>query len=365
MKTLSQDGLTGSLCALYERSGYRRYKMSKFEEYDLYARNKDFLVSENVLTFTDLDGRLMALKPDVTLSIIKNSREASGIEKVYYHENVYRASGGTLGFREIAQAGLECIGDVDEYCVCEVLSLAAKSLLEISPDSELDVSHLGLLCELLDCAKLSEPAKASAIELMGGKNIGELEKLLKSEGVGEDMRRRIIGVAQLDCEAKEASEKLKELLGGIVSEESLTLFCDTCDFLHGEFPETVKVDFSTVGDLNYYSGIFFKGYVRGVASGILSGGQYNGLMRKLKKSSRAIGFALYLDLLEPLFETGGGFDSDILLLYKNASPAEIYGAAKSLSEGGASVCVMKERPKNMKFREVYRVASGGEAVREE
>ena len=61
-----------SLRELYGSYGYIRHKVSKFEEYDLYARNKSFLVSENILTFTDTDGRLMALKPDITLSIIKN-----------------------------------------------------------------------------------------------------------------------------------------------------------------------------------------------------------------------------------------------------------------------------------------------------
>ena len=47
-----------SLRALYSEYGYRQYKMSKFEEYELYLRNKDFLVSDNVITFTDTDGRL-------------------------------------------------------------------------------------------------------------------------------------------------------------------------------------------------------------------------------------------------------------------------------------------------------------------
>ena len=57
---------------LYSKYGYLQYKMSKFEEYDLYVSNKDFLVSENIITFTDTDGKLLALKPDVTLSIIKS-----------------------------------------------------------------------------------------------------------------------------------------------------------------------------------------------------------------------------------------------------------------------------------------------------
>lgn len=75
--------------------GYRRFKMSKFEEYDLYVRNKDFLVSDRMITFTDARGILMALKPDVTLSIIKNTRaEEAGPRKVYYNESVYRSGQG-------------------------------------------------------------------------------------------------------------------------------------------------------------------------------------------------------------------------------------------------------------------------------
>ena len=131
-----------SLRSLYNRYGYIQYKMSKFEEYDLYARNKDFLISDNVITFTDLNGKLMALKPDVTLSIVKNTaHRPSGLQKLYYNENVYRVSKGAQGFREIMQVGLEAIGQVASYCISEVLQLAAKSLRCISADGSVDVSH--------------------------------------------------------------------------------------------------------------------------------------------------------------------------------------------------------------------------------
>ena len=77
------------LRGLYEQYGYKKYKMGKFEEYSLYAENKDFLGSDKVITFTDPDGRLLALKPDVTLSIIKNTNATSeSNEKLYYLENV-------------------------------------------------------------------------------------------------------------------------------------------------------------------------------------------------------------------------------------------------------------------------------------
>ena len=93
-----------ALRSLYLKYGFSQYKMSKFEEYDLYAQNKDFLVSENVITFNDTDGKLLALKPDVTLSIIKNGKDdLLGVQKVFYNENVYRVSKGTHSFKELMQ----------------------------------------------------------------------------------------------------------------------------------------------------------------------------------------------------------------------------------------------------------------------
>ena len=73
-----QERISFRLRSLYANYGYSRYKMSKFEEYDLYSRNKDFLLSKSVITFTDTNGRLMAMKPDVTLSIVKNGKDTPG-----------------------------------------------------------------------------------------------------------------------------------------------------------------------------------------------------------------------------------------------------------------------------------------------
>ena len=124
-----QERISFMLRSLYSGHGYERYRMSKFEEYDLYSRNKDFLFSDGVITFTDTTGRLMALKPDVTLSIVKNRKDTPGtLQKLYYHENVYRVSAAADGFREQTQVGLECMGEVNDTCIAEVLRLAAESL---------------------------------------------------------------------------------------------------------------------------------------------------------------------------------------------------------------------------------------------
>ena len=167
------------LRALYQQYGYTPFKMSKFEEYDLYVQNKDFLVGDGVITFNDTDGKLLALKPDVTLSIIKNSKDEGegAATKVYYNENVYRISGNTHTFKEIMQTGLECIGDIDAYDVYETLYLAAGSLAEISDNFVLDISHAGIVSAMLSRINKGEKFSKEAMRKIAEKNTHDLQSL--------------------------------------------------------------------------------------------------------------------------------------------------------------------------------------------
>ncbi len=79
-----EERITLYLRALYERYGYRKYRMGRFEEYDLYLENKNFLKSPDIITFHDLDGRVLALKPDVTLSIAKNTHATAQSSEQFY-----------------------------------------------------------------------------------------------------------------------------------------------------------------------------------------------------------------------------------------------------------------------------------------
>ena len=103
----AQERMVLGLRELYEGYGYTRFPMRRFEEYSLYLENKSFLTSERVLSFTNANGKLMALKPDVTLSIVKRAHaERSGVEKLYYNESVYRVSPTDREFTEIEQLGV-------------------------------------------------------------------------------------------------------------------------------------------------------------------------------------------------------------------------------------------------------------------
>lgn len=354
-----QERVVFSLRDLYSRFGYSRYVMSKFEPYDLYARNKDFLISDNVITFTDTNGQLMALKPDVTLSIVKNTRDTQQLQKLYYNENVYRVTKSSNGFREIMQSGLECLGDIDDYCVSEVLLLAAKSLAAISENCILSVSHLGILTQLLDGMQLDRQQQAQLLRCIGEKNAHELRQLCARWNADEkltDILQQLIGISG---PVVQVLPQLKVLLKQTVTPAALDRFTGVLTAVAQLVPQIcVNVDFSVVDDIHYYNGFVFKGFVSGLPGSVLSGGEYNKLMQKMGRRSGAIGFAVYLDMLQQLEELPDGYDADVLLLCDaEADTAAVLARAEALSRQG-SVLVRQSIPENLRCRRMETFGRG-------
>ena len=358
-----------ALRALYTKYGYRQYKMRKFEEYDLYVQNKEFLSSDNIISFTDTSGKLMALKPDVTLSIVKNSRDADApagtVQKVCYDENVYRVSKGTHRFKEIKQAGLECIGDIDSYCVSEVLCLAVRSLLLVSESCVMDVSDLSLLFALYDYAGVPKEARRRLTELIHEKNGHELSALCAEIGMSVETAELLAELISFNGTPEEVFPGLERLAEKIGAQNELSRFEDVVNSLAAGLKAKLRIDFSVVGDISYYNGIVFKGFVEGVPGSVLAGGQYDPLMRRMGRKSSALGFAVYIDMLERLQnDESDDYDYDAVLLYKSGdSIPEIKTAVEKLTKTYKRVIALRELPEKISSRKVFRLdpdAAGSE-----
>lgn len=341
-----------SLRSLYSSRGYAQYKMSKFEEYDLYAVNKDFLISDSVITFTDTNGKLMALKPDVTLSIIKNIKdEPDALSKVFYNENVYRISGGSHTYKEIMQAGLECFGDIDSYSICEVVTLAAQSLKLISDSCVLDISHLGLLENVFESFNIPKLARTQILKFIGEKNVHEMARYCEELEIEQDY---IDALKFLVSASGNPDEVVPALIKALDGKTDISPLLDMQVILASVSPSLksmLRVDFSVVNDIKYYNGIVFKGFIEGIPTSVLSGGQYDKLMKKMKRRSSAIGFAVYLDMLERFNLPSNEYDVDVLLVYSdktNLSALNSY--AEQLTQGGQTVLVTKVVSNNVKYR---------------
>ena len=343
-----------SLRSLYSSRGYSKYKMSKFEEYDLYARNKDFLISDSVITFTDTSGKLMALKPDVTLSIIKNIKdEPEALQKVFYNENVYRISKGSHTYKEIMQAGLECFGEIDEFSICEVITLALQSLLTISKECVLDISHLGLLENVFESFNVPDFARANVLKFISEKNAHDLEKYCLELKIEEENIESLKLLVSISGAPEEVLPKLTKAFESKTDITPLKELKAVVDALEDDLKPMLNIDFSVVNDMKYYNGIVFKGFVKGLPESLLSGGQYDKLMKKMKRKAGAIGFAVYLDMLERFNVISSEYDVDVLLVYsENSDIKEINAYAKKLTQNGSTVLVCKNAPKNTKYREI-------------
>lgn len=353
--------LSSDLCALYRDAGYRKFRMRKLEEYSLYLENKNFLVSEHVLAFNGLDGRLLALKPDVTLSIVKNTgaSEAEG-EKLFYAESVYRLDKKTKEYREIEQVGLEVLGGVDAVGTLEVLSLALESLSLISESSVLAISHMGLLDAVFRSLGLGASAASSLYGCFKTAGAHELRALLGELGVADGQADALAALLSFDTADADRLAAVRALAtdGEIraVAGELESLFAELARLGYGD---RVRLDFSVVSDSDYYNGIVFSGYINGVARAVLSGGRYDRLAAKLGKSISALGFAVYLSELSYFLGGDAEFDADYLLLYsENDSPSAVCRAAAALRASG-SVRIARSVPQGFRAREIKKMGEDG------
>lgn len=335
-----EDRIINDLKSLFDKNGYRYYKMRKFEEYSLYMENKNFLSNEYIITFNH-NGKLLALKPDVTLSIVKNAKTCVGnTEKLYYREGVFRYDRKSHEYKEVNQIGLEVMGNIDITTDCEIMSLAMKSLSLISDKYVLCISNTGIISGIFDYLKItSYDLKSKIINCIKEKSKHSLEGILNEAKISEEGKKMFIGLFDGRIpfieETKDALDNLNKTLD--------------CMSALG-FKDNIKIDFSIINDLDYYTGTVFNGFIDGIPKSILSGGRYDGLVEKFGAKVNAEGFAIYLDDLLYLDEKEE-FDADVLLLYDESSnPVEVLKKAEEIVSMGESVRIDTKIPENAKFK---------------
>ena len=330
------------LSALFSSYGYKKYRMSRFEEYSLYAENFDFLAGSNVITFGGEGGKLLALRPDVTLSIAKNSKATKeNGEKVYYHESVYRLSRGNLGYEEIDQMGVENIGEVDLLAIAEQAELILKSLALFSGEYSLDVSHSGLVHGMVSQLGLSAEAKAKVYECIKRKSVHAFAELMEREGADQDAAAKVRRMIEL---SGPIDEVLPELGALIMGEEAADAYVQLMALSHEaarmEGGDRLRLDLSVFNHLDYYNGVMFNGYIRECPKAVIVGGEYDKLLEKMGKNVQALGFAINLGAA-PAIHRGV---ADIALLYDESDNVyDVLEQANKLREKGKSVIVSKTR----------------------
>ena len=291
---------TFTLRALYEQAGYRKYRCSRFEEYALYQEYNRFLPDTQVVTFTDLDGKLRAIKPDVTLSIAKTAQPAPGeCKRFYYNEEVCRPSRESHTFQTIRQMGLECIGAVDAAVQAETVGLALQSLAVLGVATVLEISHMGFVTGLLDALKIEPAVRGRLLEYLRGKNGHELRRAAERFGLSAAAADSLCSLLALHGTPAEVLRQAENCCLCETQRAALTELRQLVDTLPAQGCE-LRLDLSMADEMDYYNGLVFVGYAAGIPCAVLKGGRYDYLMQRFTPTANAIGFAMYLDELERL-----------------------------------------------------------------
>ena len=312
---INENSIVSNLINIYERFGFKKIKLSKFEDYNLYNNNKDFLQTEHILTFMNLNGNLKSLRPDVTLSIVKkvlkdNEKET---QKIYYIEDIYKIVSNE--YEEIPQVGVEIIGKLNNYSNLEIISMAIESLKSINKNYILEISNIDFISAIFDEINLEENLKIEILNNIYLKNKHDLEKLL-NKNVDNKYKKYILSFVELSGNYKDILKKLKSLIINKKMQKSYEEL-KSLSFvfeLYNNF-DKILLDFSIESQLGYYNGIIFKGYIKESNDIILSGGRYDKLLNKFNSNKNAIGFAIYMDKLYEKNKTSDFID--ILILYKS------------------------------------------------
>ena len=324
---------------MYDLYGYKRISLPSFEEYDLYNENKDF-IDRNILTVMSPNGKLLALRPDITLSVAKKISKDQSLKysKIYYQENTYNLTKYT-GYEEDEQLGIELIGKESVFLDFEIVDLAVKSLDIINEKSLIVLSHAGFISSIFDNLNLEYEVKEEIFDCINKKNSHDIKKILENNKfISENVKELIYKIPELSGDLDNITKELSKY--GINDNiKKILLELKQLNNLLLKFHKRSKIvfDFSVIKNLNYYNGIILQGYIEGFSNVILTGGRYDRLFEKFGVDTGAVGFAILTDSLKGYYKDEDKNDFEILIAYDNSDFEKLVEIVNDFQEKGLRV----------------------------
>lgn len=326
---------------MFCKFGYTKYNMNRFEEYSFYMENEKFLDDSRVIVFNDPSGKLLALKPDITMSIIKNSLKSTAKnQKIYYNESVFRIPKGDSSYKEIKQIGVEFMGEIDDYQTIEILNLANKALAEISPNYVLCISNMTLILSIFDDLNLSFVTRNQILTYMSQKNLHDLQKFLTENNVPKaELFEKLLTI---NANIEKGIAELKDVFQNTRYMPEIKEITDILAIVKEVLPkDKVQLDFSYVTNTEYYNGLTFVGYIDGLAVPVLTGGRYDKLVSKMGNNDKnALGFAVDLSELDK-FINDETIAVETINYTDETSVCQLIAKANQLYEEGKAFCFKK------------------------
>ena len=297
------DRIQGKIISVIMNHGCKIIETPSFEDYDVYQHFFPQLRQQMVKTI-DTDGRVLVLRPDVTLPIVETAaREfprSNQLLKFGYVSTVFREYYGRSTYgKDFLQGGIEILGDSSPECDGEVIVTAAEILKAVGVENiRIDIGTAAYTQALFDGLPLSEEQKATLKGYMAERNLVACKSYIASLPISSDARKALEALPVLFGPYAQTLSKARDYSINSGMLNALSRLERVYDYiLYAGYADKVQLDFGFASRLGYYTDTVFKVYVDGALYDIIDGGRYDQLSSRFGVDRPACGFGMNINLL--------------------------------------------------------------------
>ncbi|MGE5544848.1 MAG: ATP phosphoribosyltransferase regulatory subunit [Bacillota bacterium] len=284
----------------FTRWGYREVITPTFEYLEVIEAGTGQGIREELFLLQDRDGRLLALRPEMTIPIARivstKFREFEGVLRLFYNANIFRHALPQMGrYQEFYQLGVELIGASGAMADAEVIALAAEVLKQQALEFKISLNHIGIFNNLLHQSGLAESARDGIKQLILKKDLVGLNKMLSGLPMAPELREVMLEMPLLHG-APLVLNRLEAIRGIPGVEDAVNELSDVYNHLAAYgIQDDVVIDLGILRGFDYYTGIIFEGYSPRLGYPLLGGGRYDNLLDKFGCPRVATGFAVGIE----------------------------------------------------------------------
>lgn len=295
---LDRRQVQSKLTGLFSSRGYAEIITPEVEFYDSFVAGGCAIPQESMLKVIDRSGKICVMRPECTIPIARVAatklKDSPLPQRFYYNQNIYRSSSGNRGDEgEQSQCGIELIGAKGVRADLEMICMAVDALRSCGLTGfHIEIGHAGIYRALAEEMNIYAETAEEIRILIEGKNFAALHTILADYS---------------DRPASAALDRLAYLFGGVEvldeaealssGEESTIAYLRTLYQLleQAGYAPFIRFDLGLVHQIDYYTGVVFRGYVEGAGTAVLSGGRYDRLLEAFGRPAQATGFAVNVD----------------------------------------------------------------------
>ena len=343
------------LMETFNQWGYMEISSPTLEYYDLFTKPPMLADGDTMFKMIDTNGKILVMRPDCTIPMARivatKMKNFVYPLKLCYVENVYRIDREQSDQkREFRQAGVELFGVSSVKGDAEILVTAIESLESIGLENlTVELGHMKFLGALFQSMNMEEEAEKEMLHLLEEKNITGIQEMAVLQGIKDETARLLARLPRLFGTPQEVLSEVKTYPLTGEMEEALDELHKTIEMVEEYgLGGCLGIDLGMVSQLEYYTGITFKGFTKDLGAVILSGGRYDKLLGKFGMDCTATGFAIVVNKLTKALKIQENIHvpkrKHILILDSQYNVGTVKEAVDQLREGGNIVefCMLED-----------------------